>query len=102
MRGEAHDGFLSRRGKSFLADSNRSFLLTASPSQYCNTSAADYGNHVVAAIVTDKWLAFSAERGNDLRPMLRDGCKWCLCASRWKETFDAYKAGEISKDVVPK
>ncbi|UZJ55062.1 hypothetical protein CBS101457_004382 [Exobasidium rhododendri] len=69
---------------------------------YCNTSTQDNGSHTVAAVVTDKWLTFSAERGNNLRPMLSDGCRWCLCASRWKESLDAWKRGEIEKDAVPK
>ena len=72
------------------------------PIQYCNTSPADMGSHTVASIVSDKWLAFSAERGNDLRPILSDNCRWCLCASRWKESFDAWKRGDISKDGVPR
>lgn len=40
------------------------------------------------AIVTDEFLDFSASRGNDLRAGgLTDGCKWCLCVSRWKEAL---------------
>lgn len=69
---------------------------------YCNTSPADTGSHTVAAVVSDDWLRFSAERGNDLRPILSGGCKWCLCVSRWKESFDAWKRGEISKEAVPR
>jgi uncharacterized protein (DUF2237 family) len=42
----------------------------------------------MAAIVTEEFLDFSASRGNDLRAVgLRDGCKWCLCVSRWKEAL---------------
>lgn len=69
---------------------------------YCNTSPADAGSHTVAAIVSDSWLSFSASRGNDLRPILKGGCKWCLCAARWKESLDAWKRGEIEESVVPK
>jgi uncharacterized protein (DUF2237 family) len=47
--------------------------------------------------VTDRFLAFSRERGNDLVtpapaydfPGLRDGDRWCLCALRWREALDA-------------
>lgn len=69
---------------------------------YCNTAAADNGSHTVAAVVSDGFLSFSASRGNDLRSLLSGGCKWCLCASRWKESFDAWKRGEIDRDSVPK
>jgi len=47
--------------------------------------------------VTSEFLQFSLSRGNDLitpRPEyrfagLRPGDRWCLCAMRWKEAFDA-------------
>lgn len=68
---------------------------------FCNTSPADTGSHTVAAIVSDKWLDFSAARGNDLRGFLTGGCRWCLCASRWKESFDAFRRGELDRDAVP-
>ncbi len=61
----------------------------------CETDAQDVGRHVVCAQMTEAFLAFSASRGNDLstpRPGfagLRPGDRWCLCAARWKEAFDA-------------
>jgi len=63
----------------------------------CSTRGDDSGTHVVCARVTDEFLAFSLQRGNDLvtpRPEhrfagLRPGDRWCLCALRWKEAFDA-------------
>lgn len=65
---------------------------------YCRTDASDAGLHVVCAIVTDEFLAFTREQGNDLstpRPHfagLKAGDRWCLCASRWQEAFEANKA----------
>ncbi|CAC9891468.1 unnamed protein product [Aureobasidium pullulans] len=57
---------------------------------YCEVPASDAGNHAIAAEVSDEFLKFSADRGNDLRQIgLKGGCKWCLCVSRWKEAFDA-------------
>lgn len=68
---------------------------------YCETPAADFGNHAVAAEVTEEFLDFSAARGNDLRVAgLTGGCKWCLCASRWKEAFEARTGATDAK--VPK
>ncbi len=40
----------------------------------CNTSAEDFGRHTVCAVMTEPFLVFSAERGNDLstpRPEFR-------------------------------
>ena len=70
---------------------------------YCRTSAADFGNHAVAGIVTNDFLDFTASQGNDLRVAgLTEGCKWCLCTSRWFEAFQAHKDGRIGKNAVPK
>ena len=70
---------------------------------YCRTGAADFGNHAVAGVVSEKFLDFTADQGNDLRVAgLSEGCKWCLCTSRWLEAFQAYKDGRISKEAVPK
>jgi uncharacterized protein (DUF2237 family) len=63
----------------------------------CNTGAEDIGLHTVCAVMTAEFLMFSKSRGNDLStPMpqygfagLQPGDRWCLCASRWKEAFDA-------------
>lgn len=63
----------------------------------CNTGAEDLGVHVVCARMTREFLSFSREAGNDLStpqpelgfPGLSPGDRWCLCASRWKEAFDA-------------
>jgi len=59
------------------------------------------------ATVTSSFLKFSASRGNDLTQIgLKDGCKWCLCVTRWKEAADHAKSlPEGSKEregLVPK
>lgn len=59
----------------------------------CDTDASDRGLHVVCAVVTEEFLAFSQAAGNDLTtprpeyrfPGLRPGDRWCLCAARWEE-----------------
>ena len=64
---------------------------------YCKTGEGDVGSHVVAAQVTQEFLDFTKSRGNDLqtpRPMydfpgLKAGDRWCLCALRWREAYDA-------------
>ncbi|KAF2222502.1 hypothetical protein BDZ85DRAFT_263767 [Elsinoe ampelina] len=70
---------------------------------YCEVPPSDYGNHAVAAEVTDEFLDFSASRGNDLRTVgLKGGCKWCLCASRWLEAFEAKGGDPRGEKIVPK
>lgn len=63
----------------------------------CNTDASDRGSHLVCVKVTAAFLAFTAERGNDLTtPVpahrfagLMAGDRWCLCANRWREALEA-------------
>jgi uncharacterized protein (DUF2237 family) len=63
----------------------------------CKTNQDDVGTHVVCAVITEQFLAFSKSRGNDLvTPVpawgfagLKAGDQWCLCALRWKEAFSA-------------
>ena len=70
---------------------------------FCRTSETDRGRHVVACIVNEKFLHFTRQMGNDLSssnpmysfPGLKPGDKWCVCALRWKEAFDAGCAPEV-------
>jgi hypothetical protein len=70
---------------------------------FCRTNQEDNGKHVVCAIVTEEFLQFSLRQGNDLItprpayhfPGLRPGDKWCLCALRWKEAFEAGCAPKV-------
>ena len=69
----------------------------------CTTADDDTGSHVICVKVTAEFLAFSARRGNDLstsRPEYRfrglvAGDRWCLCALRWREAFDAGVAPQV-------
>ncbi|KJX94624.1 hypothetical protein TI39_contig4173g00025 [Zymoseptoria brevis] len=71
---------------------------------YCEVPSSDFGNHAVAAEVTEEFLTFSAAQGNDLRviPGMKAGCKWCLCASRWLEAFEARGREKDGDKIVPK
>ena len=70
---------------------------------FCRTTETDRGRHVVACIVNEKFLHFTHQMGNDLSspnpmynfPGLKPGDKWCVCALRWKEAFDAGCAPEV-------
>ena len=69
----------------------------------CNTGAEDLGLHTVCVVLTAEFLTFSKSRGNDLStpmpqygfPGLNPGDRWCLCASRWKEAYDANTAPQV-------
>ena len=69
----------------------------------CEVDRFDVGNHSVCALMTQEFLEFSKEQGNDLItpkeefgfPGLKEGDRWCLCASRWKEALDAGKAPKV-------
>lgn len=63
----------------------------------CKTTETDHGSHLICARVTQEFLVFSLQKGNDLmtpRPEYRFtglsvGDRWCLCANRWKEALAA-------------
>ncbi len=63
----------------------------------CDTGPDDYGLHLVCTQVTAAFLAHQRHIGNDLStpireygfPGLKPGDRWCLCVTRWKESFEA-------------
>ncbi|HEX5802318.1 MAG TPA: DUF2237 domain-containing protein [Azospira sp.] len=69
----------------------------------CNTSDEDAGRHTVCIIATAEFLEFSRARGNDLStphpefdfPGLQPGDRWCLCAARWREAWQAGAAPRV-------
>lgn len=74
----------------------------------CRTSQEDTGTHTVCAIMTDEFLNFSKSKGNDLTtavpqfdfPGLKAGDKWCLCALRWLEAYEAGVAPKIDAQAT--
>jgi uncharacterized protein (DUF2237 family) len=64
---------------------------------FCNTGDEDFGVHTVCSEVTAEFLEFSKKAGNDLStpnpavgfPGLKPGDRWCVCAGRWREAFEA-------------
>lgn len=69
----------------------------------CDTGPQDSGLHLICSVMTDEFLEFSRSRGNDLStpnplyrfPGLQAGDRWCLCAARWKEAYDAGMAPQV-------
>ena len=68
----------------------------------CDTCDQDQGSHTVCAVMTAEFLAYSKKAGNDLstpRPEfgfagLKPGDRWCLCAARF---LQAYQAGQAPR-----
>lgn len=70
---------------------------------FCRTGPEDKGNHSVAATVTEDFLDYSASAGNNLKEVgVKPGMKWCLCANRWLEAFNAAQNGKLAHEAVPK
>jgi len=69
----------------------------------CQTGPDDFGTHVVCALMTKEFLDYTLAQGNDLCtarpeyhfPGLKPGDKWCLCAVRWQEAFEAGVAPNV-------
>lgn len=83
----------------------------------CNTGEEDLGRHTVCAVVSSEFLEHQKSAGNDLasaRPEfgfagLTPGDRWCVCAERWLEAYQAGAAAPVvlaathvrTLDVVP-
>lgn len=58
--------------------------------------------------MTQAFLDFSKERGNDLStpvpqydfPGLSPGDHWCLCAGRWLEAYESGKAPKVNLEAT--
>lgn len=63
----------------------------------CNTDASDRGSHTVCAQVTEDFLLYLQQQGNDLItpapehgfPGLGPGDRWCVCAASWRQAAAA-------------
>ena len=69
----------------------------------CNTDKNDRGLHTVCVKVNDEFLKWCKEAGNDLItphpefgfPGLKNGDKWCVCASWYARALEAGKGCPI-------
>lgn len=63
----------------------------------CHSGPHDLGSHTVCARMTEAFLEFSRQQGNDLTtpvpeygfPGVKPGDRWCVCAARWLEAAEA-------------
>ena len=69
----------------------------------CDTGREDVGSHTICVVMTSDFLEFSKSHGNDLSASvpefgfrgLKPGDRWCLCAPRWQEAFEAGQAPRV-------
>jgi uncharacterized protein (DUF2237 family) len=74
----------------------------------CQSGPQDVGSHTVCAQMTEAFLDFSLQRGNDLVtpvpeygfPGLKPGDRWCVCAVRWLEAAEAGVAPPVVLDAT--
>lgn len=83
----------------------------------CSTDHSDKGSHTVCVTVDKKFLEYTADQGNDLStplpefgfPGLKPGDRWCVCAQRWYEAYQADMAPKVvlmsthekALDIIP-
>ena len=69
----------------------------------CNTDENDHGVHTVCAKVTNEFLEWCKQDGNDLItphpefgfPGLKDGDSWCVCANTYAQSIAAGTACKV-------
>ncbi|KVW95637.1 hypothetical protein ABW22_10470 [Thiobacillus denitrificans] len=74
----------------------------------CHTGPQDIGSHTVCVQMTDAFLDYSLQRGNDLVtpvpeygfPGLKAGDRWCVCATRWLDAAEAGVAPPVVLDAT--
>jgi len=74
----------------------------------CETGSDDHGHHLVCIEATEEFLIYSAKAGNDLAtphpefgfPGILPGDRWCLCAERWQEAFEAGMAPPVHLEAT--
>jgi uncharacterized protein len=74
----------------------------------CHTGPQDIGSHTVCVQMTEAFLEYSLDRGNDLVtaapeydfPGLQAGDRWCMCATRWLEAAEDGMAPPVILDAT--
>lgn len=77
---------------------------------YCRYVEQDRGKHQICAVMTEEFLEFSKQRGNDLMtprpdldfPGLEPGDQWCLCVGRWVEAVEGDCAPPVILEATSK
>lgn len=75
----------------------------------CGTHPDDRGRHELCAVMSEEFLSFSKQQGNDLVtprpelqfPGLEPGDRWCLCLGRWIEALETTRSHRLPETTVP-
>jgi len=75
---------------------------------HCRQLQRDPGRHEICAVMTQEFLEYSREQGNDLItprpeldfPGLHPGDRWCVCLPRWIEAREADCAPPVVLDAT--
>ncbi|AWB27197.1 DUF2237 family protein [Halococcoides cellulosivorans] len=75
---------------------------------HCTVVPGDHGAHHLCAELSQEFLEFSCEQGNDLVtprpeldfPGLNPGDRWCLCVASWIEAHEAGVAPPVVLDAT--
>jgi hypothetical protein len=74
----------------------------------CNTDENDRGSHTVCCVVTDAFLEYARQQGNDLVtpapqfsfPGLKAGDSWCVCARTWLAAVNSGKGCPVDLEAT--
>jgi len=74
----------------------------------CHTGPQDIGSHTVCVQMTEAFLDYSLQHGNDLIspvpeydfPGLQPGDRWCMCAARWLQAAEDGMAPPVVLDAT--
>lgn len=69
---------------------------------YCNTDLTDSGSHLVCAEMDKGFLDFTSSRGNNLRSIVKEKDKWCICQDRYLEAYKNKRAPKVIKNATHK
>ena len=69
---------------------------------FCRPDETDFGKHLVCAEMNKAFLDFTERMGNDLRSVVKEGQKWCLCEDRYYEAYLNKKAPVVIKHSTHK
>lgn len=69
---------------------------------YCKSVLNDYGNHLICAKMNEKFLNYSAKRGNNLYNVVKPNHKWCICQNKYLEALQKGKAPKLIKNATYK
>ena len=66
---------------------------------YCRSDVEDSGKHLICAKIDEKFLKYTAAKGNNLYSVVNPGDKWCICENRYYEAYKDNNAPIVIKNA---